>query len=443
LDNSVSELPERVTRRNILLSALNSSCVEASMTFTEASEVLTLYVRMLGGSSFLVGLLPSLRYFGWLAPQFVAAGRMQSLRHFVPTIQLLEIIRCSFYLIIALMTLLLGVSNPGLVLGVFFVLYLITRIAAGSSAVARAELVARMVPPRRRASVISVRAFAGGAAGFLAGLVVRVVLDPRVGSFPGNYATLLGMSGIGFGLAIVSLIGVVEPHSTIPARGVDWRAQLRRAPALLRADRQYLRYIGVRIALTGLELASPFYILYATEVLGAPAHMAGIYIAVRTFSRVLSNMYWGEQCRRRSSVWVLRLACGLGLLAPLSVLMLVVFASRAWADGAPGYAVTLFGGVFFLQGLAASALGISEMAYLYDVAPEAERPTYYGLTNTVLGPLYFLPALGGALLDTVGYAAIFGATTVMILIAVILASRLDVHQRLTGPVPSSIGEAAE
>lgn len=440
MDNQLPELPERVTRRNILCSALNSFCVEASMTLTEASEVLTLFVRMLGGSSFLVGLLPSLRYFGWLAPQFMAAGRVQSLTRFVPTIQWLEVVRSGFYLIIAALTFLWGRSHPGLVLAAFLPLYLVTRVAAGSSAVARAELVARMVPPRRRPSVISTRAFAGGVSAFLAGLVVRLVLDPLVSSFPNNYATLLLMSGIGFGLALVSLWGVVEPRSTIAPRAIDWRDQLRRAPALLRGDRQFALYIGVRVALTGLELAGPFYILYATEQLGAPAHMAGIYISVRTFSRVLSNMYWGEQCRRRSSVWVLRLACGLGLMAPLFVLLLLAFAST-WTGGVPTYAMALFGGVFLLQGLAGSALGISEMAYLYDVAPENERPTYYGLTNTVLGPLYFLPALGGALLDSVGYAAIFGATTVMIAVALALATRLESGGRAAVPVPSA-GDAA-
>jgi len=441
LDNHVPGIPERVTRRNILFSALNSFCVEASMTLTEASEVLTLFVRMLGGSGFLVGLLPSLRYFGWLAPQFLAAGRVQSLSRFVPVIQRLEVVRCSFYLIIAALTFYFGARSPGIVLAAFFVLYLITRVAAGSSAVARAELVARMVPPRRRASVISMRAFSGGVAGFLAGLVVRVVLDPRVSSFPGNYATLLLMSGVGFGLAIVSLVGVVEPRSPITPRGVDVMEQVRRAPALLRADRQFLRYIGVRVALTGLELAGPFYILYATERLGAPPHMAGIYISVRTFSRVLSNMYWGEQCRRRSSVWVLRLACGLGLMAPVAVIALQGVLATVWAAGVPPFAMVLFGGVFFLQGIAGSALGISEMTYLYDIAPEHERPTYYGLVNTVLGPLYFLPALGGALLDTVGYVAIFGTTTVMIAAALAQAMRLG--QETVAPPAAALREAGE
>jgi MFS family permease len=436
LDDQVPGISERVTRRNIILSALNAFCVEASMTLTEASEVLTLYVRMLGGSTFIVGLLPSLRFFGWLAPQFVAAGRMQSFRRFLPTIQRLELVRSSLYLVIAALTFLFGVRSPGLVLAAFFVLYLVTRIAAGSSAVARAELVARMVPPRRRASVISTRSFAGGVAGFIAGLVVRLVLDPNVSGFPNNYAILLMVSGIGFGLAIVSLAGIIEPRTTIKPRRVDWLAQVRRAPALLRADRRFMRYIGVRAALTGLELAGPFYILYATERLGAPAHMAGIYISVRTLSRVLSNVFWGEQCRRRSSLWVLRLACGLGLLAPVSVILLQALTASLWAGSAPAHAMVIFGGVFFLQGIAGSALGISEMAYLYDIAPEQERPTYYGLTNTLLGPLYFLPALGGALLDTVGYVAIFGTTTAMIAVALGLAVRLGRDGRAAIPTPA-------
>jgi hypothetical protein len=39
---------------------------------------------------------------------------------------------------------------------------------------------------------------------------------------------------------------------------------------------------------------------------------------------------------------------------------------------------------------------------------KAERPTYIGLANQTLGPVTFLPVLGGWLVALFGYAGIFG-----------------------------------
>ena len=55
-----------------------------------------------------------------------------------------------------------------------------------------------------------------------------------------------------------------------------------------------------------MDLAAPFYVLYATEVLGVPPSMVGIYVSMQTFSRVLSNPFWGTQCRKRGDLWVMK-----------------------------------------------------------------------------------------------------------------------------------------
>ena len=427
------ELTPEVIRRNIRVSAINHFFVEGAMQISEPSTVLPLYVKALGGSNFLAGLLPSLRWFGWLAPQFFAAGQLQHLRRFVPVTQLLEASRCVLYLALAGFAVAYGPQNPQLALTIFFILFMITRFSAGSSAVARSELMARIVPPKERSIIVSVRRLAGGIAGFASGFAVRYILDERVSSFPYNYAILLGVSGILFGIALLILSGIVEPHLSIKSKGRSPIQQIRRAPALLKRDRRFLSYIGVRAASSGLALAAPFYIIYATEVLGAPAAMAGIYISATTLARVLSNIFWGRQCGVRGSLWVLRVACALGVIAPLLVFPL------SWATPkAANMMPMLFSLVFLVHGVALSADGIGRLAYLYDIAPDQDRPTYYGLSNTILGPLYFLPALGGALLDIVGFLPIFAAAAGLMALAFILATRLAVRDKTYGAYTAHI-----
>lgn len=394
------------------------------MTVSEPSSVLTLFVKALGGSNFLIGLIPSLRFFGWLAPQFLVAARMQRLSRFIPITQALEFVRASFYLAIAGFALAYGAGNPQLVLGIFLVLFMITRVTAGSSSVARNEIIARMVSPQDRAHVVSLRRLSGGIAGFLAGFLIRYVLDERVSSFPRNYAILIATSGVSFAIAIAILSFMVEPETSIEPKEVGALEQLKRAPGLFRRDRRFMLFVIMRGASTGLSLAAPFYILYAVDELGAPAAMAGVYISVRTLARVVSNIFWGRQCRQRGSLWILKISFVLAVGCPLTVILLSSLQSTLWPGGMPPALVWVFGAVFLLQGLAASAYGIGNVAYLLDIAPGEERPTYYGLANTALGPLHFLPALGGAVLDRVGFVPLFAVALGMIVLAYGVAVKL-------------------
>ena len=107
--------------------------------------------------------------------------------------------------------------------------------------------------------------------------------------------------------------------------------------------------------------------------------------------------------------------------------MFVVFLADAvpyfWVSSVPAYVAWLFGLPFFIEGLAFSGYRIGWTTYLYDIVPERDRPTYFGLANTILAPLQFLPALGGALLDVVGFEGIF-AVAAMLMLAHGLASRM-------------------
>jgi MFS family permease len=271
---------------------------------------------------------------------------------------------------------------------------------------------------------------------------VRYILDESVGTFPSNYALLIGCSGLSFAVGILILSAVVEPAAPARRGQVSLGQQLRNAPAILRKDRAYATYIAARAAASGLTLATPFYVLYSAEVLRAPVAMAGIYISVRTLARVLSNMFWGKQCQRRSSLWVLKVSYALGMIPPLLSAVLAASTLVIGSGGASALAVGLFVLVFLIQGLAVSAAGIAQIAFLYDIAPESARPTYYGLSNTVLGPLQFLPALGGALLDSVGFAPVFAAAAALMGLAYVIASRIDTRDHVPQK-RSSPGLAAE
>jgi MFS family permease len=397
----------RHARRNMLWSAINHFFVEGSMTLSDPGTVLPLMIMDMGASHVIAGLVPSLRFFGWLLPQFFVAGWLQRLRRFLPVVRMLESVRVVLYLALAFLIVWLAPARPELLLSILIVLFMITRVAAGSSAVARAELVARIVPQGERATLVSLRSLTGDVGGVLAGLGVSYLLAPGHAPYPTNYAWLMGISGLGFLCAVSALSMVIEPTGVARGKVVNLQQQVRRIPALLRNDRRYALYVAARAAATGLNIAEPFYILFAVEILGAPPALTGLYLSARMVIRTVSNLIWARTCKSHGNLWTFRLARLLGLAAPLGVLLFALAHGLWWQSGAPIYAGYLFALVFAVQGLGISSDTVSRTAYLYDIAPENDRPSYFGLSNTLLGPLYFLPTLGGILVSVTGYASVF------------------------------------
>ncbi len=395
------------------------------MTLSDPATVLPLLIREMGGSHAVAGLVPSVRLFGWLLPQFFVAAPLQRLRRFLPTVRMLEAVRTIVYLSLAVLLAQYDASRPGYTLPLFFTLFVLGRLAAGSSAVARAELVARMVPRDQRSSVVSVRSFTGDIGGFAAGLLIGYVLSLDRLVFPTNYAWLLGISGLSFLLAISALSVVVEPQGAPRGTRIDLKQQLARTPSLLRNDSRFRRYIAARAATATVSIADPFYILFATEVLKVSPAMSGLYLSARMVVRMFSNLLWARTCRKKGNLWTFRVARLLGGLEPAAVMAFALLKSLMWGESMPAYAGVLFAVPFALQGLAISADNISRTSYLYDIAPDEDRPTYIGLSNTILGPLQFLPTLGGLLVQTAGYPPLFVIAGIFALVSYGISLRMD------------------
>jgi ABC-type sugar transport system substrate-binding protein len=62
--------------------------------------------------------------------------------------------------------------------------------------------------------------------------------------------------------------------------------------------------------------------------------------------------------------------------------------------------------------------------YVLDIAPEAERSTYIGLTNTLAGLLAAAPLVGGWILEQTSYTFLFGLTAILVLPGVLVALTL-------------------
>ncbi|UCC62895.1 MAG: MFS transporter [Anaerolineae bacterium] len=410
LNARIHALINSTDRRNFALGVANGAFTQLGMNLTHPSLVLSVFVRVLGGSNALVGLLPAIRFGGWFLPQFLAASWIQPQRRKVPIAVGMEVVRLAIYALLGISAYTLGLSNPGLLLLLFFALFGLSRLTTGTGALARTDAIGKIVSPRRRAAFFAGRSFWGGLFVFGAGFLVRYVLDETHGlRFPVNFTLLFGLSVCSFLIALLLFSRTREQPGPPDRPRHSLRAQLARAPDLLRQDRAFRRYVLVRALLNTTRLAAPFYPIFALDVLGAPASMVGTYLSAMTLARILSNLLWQRLGRARGNRFLVKTAALLTALEPL------LAAGLPWIMRLTGITVErngllpayLFTVVFLMAGSTQSGRSIGFMALLLDIAPDAERASYIGLVNTVLGFVSVLPILSGAFIDRLGFEPIF------------------------------------
>jgi MFS family permease len=424
-------VPPAEVRRNYRLGVINGVLFALGDSLSSAGLVLALLVRQLGGSLALVGLLPALQIGGFLLPQLLVGGRLQALPFKLPLYRRAAVARMSAFGALLLAIIAAGSLASRTSLWLIIICYCVFNFGGGTSTLAFQDVVAKVIPPRRRGSFFGTRQLWGGLLTFaIVGPLVRWLLgEGGPLPFPYNYAALVLLAWMCMIVSLAAFAIVREPPQTQLGPRLRVTEGLRRAPAIMRANASYRWFIISRMLTRVGQIAEPFYIIYAIESLDLPSDVAGIYLAVRAISGALSNLLWSRVSERQGTRRLILLTGVLFVLPPALALGGPAIV-RAAGLGDTGMLVAI-GLVFLVAGVATDGNGIASNTYLLEVVPEDERPTYIGLANTTLGVVTFLPVLGGWLVANVGYGGTFGIAVTFALLGLLSSFQLG-EARLPG-----------
>ncbi len=357
---------------------LNGWFVLLGDAFFNGSIVLASFAAKLGAPNWVIGLLPSLLNAGSMVPQVFIAPYVARLPVKVALYRRMALLRVASLGLVALGGFVLG-QRPDLLLWVFAIGLALNGFFTGFSSLPFWEAIGKTIPMERRSGLFSARNLVGGALAFLAGFLVRFILELPL-AFPYPYAILfaLGTLAFAYGWHVFGLMDE-PPDKEIRTERISLSLPFR--------DFYFRRFLRVRILLVVASMVEPFYAAYAVRVLGHKGEI-GVYLMVYTLSSVLSNLLWVRISRRYGSRSLILIGAALGALAPLLALLLP--SSAFWM-------------VFVLQGAYLAAIGVGTSTYLVNLAPTDARSSYIGLSNTIVGLLAFSPVLGGLLADRVGY----------------------------------------
>ena len=421
-------IPKREIRRSFALNVFNGAAFNFAERLIDPPLVLTWFVSHLTDSNLLIGLVAPLGNAGWFLPQVFVSARIQRMARKMPSYIAAAVIRTLAWILLAAAVWL--VDDLRLLLVAFFILYTLARVSAGLAGLAFFDVTAKTVPARRRGSLFAWRQFMGGILGLGAGWIVKVVLNHPALPFPHGHALLFALYCAAMVPALGAFIAIREPPGAVVAEPVTVGEQLRRAGRLLRSDRVYRRYMAARLTLGLAGIALPFYGIYAKDVLGAPAGMVGVYVAARVAAQLLFNLPWGRLSDRRGNRLVMKLlSLGGGLTALLALGMVGLV---AWLRLQGAWLPYLVLPLFILDGATRPAQVLAGSNFLLELVPEAERPLYLGLSNTLMGVVVLISGLGGLLVDLFGFVGLFGVALGLCLVAYRLAAGLPEPRQAIG-----------
>jgi len=423
---TINATAQRHLKRNLVFGVLNGVFFNFFSALLDPSLVLSWFVSQLTTSNFLVGLIAPIQHGGWFLPQLAISSYLQRRQRKLPFYARMSAVRVVIWGLLTLGIFL--INDATLLLAVFFTLLTAYSLSAGLGGLCFVDVVAKIIPADRRGAFFGLRRFFGGILALGGSLLVKYILDEQRGlAFPDNYAILFLISFFTLCLGLGSFTLVVEPVEPVNEERVSLGRQFRRALDLLRRDKNYRRFLTMRLLLMAAEIATPFYIVYAKQALSVSVGMVGIYLMGTTLASFASNLLWGRISDRRGAKLLIVLANSLGLLIPLTALSIVPLANL-W-PGRNELASGLFALVFVLSGGAKSGVMIGNLNFLLEIAPADSRPLYIGFTNTIMGIALLTTSVGGLIVDLVGFTALFSLALAFYALALLSTLRLQEPRR--------------
>lgn len=402
----VQQVAEKNIGWNFSVNLLDLAFITLGMSLVSRETVLPLLVSKLTTSTLAIGLIPAIYNLGFNLPQLLTANFTERLVRKKPFVSLMGALGERLpYLLMGLAVWWLAEPAPGVALIAFFALLTWSTFAVGISTPAWFDMIAKVIPVRRRGVFTGFGHGLGACLGVVGAIWVGNILQNW--AYPHNFVILFLLASLSMAISWVGLVLNREPDSPVVKQPVQLTNYLRRLPTLLRENPNYTRFlISTSTAKLG-AMASGFFIVYGAQRFQLGGTEIGALTAALIGGQAVMNLAWGVVGDRYGHKAVL---AGAAFALALSVAI-------AWA--APSYEWLL--ATFVLLGAYTAGDTTSGLNIALEFCAPEDRPTFIGMTNTLIAPVITLaPLLGGWLALALGYQGMFAVATVFAALGTVL-----------------------
>ncbi|GAC1536877.1 MAG: MFS transporter [Herpetosiphon sp.] len=392
-------------KRNFAANFLDVMFFSLALAFASNNTIIPLFIRQLGGSPLIVGLVPAIIQTGQMLPPLFAAPYVATLERKLPFLLKMTLGERLPWPILAVATILLAPRYPLAMLILAIVLLAIFGLSGGLCTPAWMDIVTRVTPMRMRGKLFGWSGSLSGLLGVGGGLAAERVLATF--AYPYSFAACFAAASVCMLASFIALLAIREPVSEEHTPLTSVRDYVRQLPGLLRRDRDFSIFIVVRMLAALAGMATALVAIYATEQRGLPPSVVGRFTAWMLGTQVLTTPLFGMLADRHGYKSSLQFA----LLAQA-----VAMAMSRVVTTSLGFSL-----VFGLIGAATGLLFSTTLNLVVEFATPADRVTYLGLHGTLIAPSVLLaPLIGGALAEFGGYPLAFGVGATCGFIALVL-----------------------
>ena len=379
-------------RHNVTVSIFDAAFFGMALGFASFVTIIPLFVRTFTSSAIIIGLVPAIHTVGWQLPQLFTANMTTRARQYRRLVLILTIQERLPYLGFAIVAWLSPTLRPEITLALIFLLLIWQGLGAGLTATPWQSMIGKIIPSDWLGTFFGTQSSAANLLAAITAILAGLILQELPSPLDFTLCFLLAMLGLVISWFFLRMTRESEnpPAPEIPIQvfaWADWQE-------LLSLDRNFRWFLLTRMMTTLASMGFAFYSVFAVHQLGMSEISVGILTSVLLVTQLLANpiMGWfGDRWSHRGMLVVGIAASALsGLLA--------------WAANGSGW----FFPVVILAGISNVATWTISMAMVQEFGTISQRPTYIGLSNTLIAPFTILaPFLGGWLADTFSYDTTF------------------------------------
>jgi MFS family permease len=385
------------------------------------STFLQLFLRNLGATSFLIGLIPTLFSGGAAVFSLFAGSLTGHVEHKRPLVVTVHLAASLPILIFGIVLTLTGFTSS--VLLVFYCCYALFSVGIGFILPVWQNYLVKIFIPERSISALSVMWISQSVSKIISSYLLLRIVERYSFSAAGSSMIFTGIGFIFFGGSFLFLVtrekSVPGPKPAPFGRaGGAPRAGLFHGFRLVLRNRSFLLFLGTDLEYFGLIGIISFYANYATEHCGIdPAMAAGLFVAFFYLGGISTNVLlgWFQLLSLKNKYWVTKPLAALGV-------PLICFVCKPWA----------FFLASFLFGVSRSTRSLVYAPAVKRLSGQEDATHYFAVAPLFTLPVSAgLPLLNGAVLDRLAfmeawsYRIVFLGMAVLSVVSLIILSRID------------------
>jgi len=391
-------------KRNFFANILDAGFWFFGDSFVAAYTILPVFMSTLTVSPILIGMIPALEGAGWFLPQLFLVKHLESKNRRLPLVLKLGIFDRVPYLFLALGAYLVLKLDQKVAIVLFLLFYGIKVFSSGLVALPWQELIATVIPVSHRGRYWGFSLILGKLLGMFGAIIAGLMLAKI--TYPLNYAYMFLVGFICVAISYIFLSLNIEPEINRQtfAKNINVWGRIK---VILDANKNFAAFLVNRGFVFLSFMGLGFVTVYGIEKFHLPISYSAIFTAVMLIAEVVGFGIWGTIGDKDGYKRVIEV-CNLFLIVGLLALL---FVESIW-----GLYV-----VFGIISFAHSGEFIADQNIAMEFGKEADRPTYIGMSKTLIGPfLLAAPIIGGGIVKLWGYQSMFLTALIISMIAFVI-----------------------